>query len=76
MTDEPFNIADLEGSEEYEEITSDEVDSVVETLEQLADSVTSENIRFYLEEACQRIYELIYDDEQLDDLDDQLSQAA
>ena len=62
--------ADLETSEEYEEISIDEVDSVLESLEELAKRVTSENIKTYLEEASQQIYELVYEDEEEDEAAD------
>lgn len=48
---------------EYEEISSAEVDRVVESLELLIDSVSSENIRAYLNEAADNVYSLIYDAE-------------
>jgi hypothetical protein len=48
---------------EMEEISSDEVDRVVTALESLMESVESENIRSYLEEASNEIYYLIYEDE-------------
>ena len=48
---------------EYEEITSDEVDRVVEELERLAESVQSENIKSYIEDAINSIFFLVYDDE-------------
>jgi len=70
MSDEHLDDIDLETSEEYEEITSDEVDSVVENLEELADCVSSQNIRAYLDLACQQIYCLVYDEE------DEASDAA
>jgi hypothetical protein len=65
----PFESADPErcgaGADDYEEISSDEVDRVVEALETLAATVESENIRYYLNEATDAIYLLIYgDDEQ------------
>jgi glycerol-3-phosphate dehydrogenase len=41
----------LDENEEFEEITSDEVDRVVEQLEKLIETVSSENIKSYLEEA-------------------------
>ncbi|HEX6987208.1 MAG TPA: hypothetical protein VF170_17650 [Planctomycetaceae bacterium] len=50
--------------EEYEEITSDEVDRVVEALEKLASSVESENIRVILENASNDIWYLVYEDEE------------
>ena len=49
--------------QEYEEITSDEVDRVVEQLEKLMETVSSENIKTYLEEAVNNIFFLLYDDE-------------
>jgi hypothetical protein len=52
-----------EVNEEFEEITSDEVDRVVEQLEKLMETVSSENIRFYLGEAVNNIFFLLYDDE-------------
>lgn len=50
-------------NEEFEEITSDEVDRVVEQLEKLMETVSSENIKSYLEEAVNNIFFLLYDDE-------------
>ena len=50
-------------SEEYEEISSTEVDHVIQSLEALIQSVSSENIRAYLDEAADNIYSLIYDAE-------------
>ena len=58
--------------EEFEEITSDEVDRVIETLEDLAETVESENIRAHLENAVNEIFYLVYDDEDLE-LDDNLA---
>jgi hypothetical protein len=51
------------GPDDYEEISSDEVDRVVEALETLAATVESENIRFHLNEATDAIYLLIYGDD-------------
>jgi hypothetical protein len=51
------------GADDYEEISSDEVDRVVEALETLAATVESENIRFHLNEATDAIYLLIYGDD-------------
>jgi hypothetical protein len=48
-------------SEEYEEISSTEVDRVIQALETLIKGVSSENIRAYLDEAADNIYSLIYD---------------
>jgi len=53
----------MESDDEYEEISSDEVDEVVDQLEVLIESVQSENIRFHLAEAAAQIYRLVYDDE-------------
>jgi hypothetical protein len=53
----------LNEGEEYEEITSDEVDRVVEQLEKLMETVSSENIKSYLEEAVNNIFFLLYEDE-------------
>lgn len=59
--------------ENFEEISSDEVDRVVSNLETLAETVESENIRTYLEEAINNIYYLVYDEE---DLEDDIAEAA
>ncbi len=48
-------------SDEYEEISSAEVDRVIQALEALMQGVSSENIRAYLDEAADNIYSLIYD---------------
>jgi hypothetical protein len=50
--------------DEYEEITSDEVDRVVEELERLMESVQSENIKSYIEEAINDIFFLVYENEE------------
>jgi hypothetical protein len=50
-------------ADEYEEITSDEVDRVVAELENLASTVASENIRVLLENASNDIWYLVYEDE-------------
>lgn len=50
--------------EEYEEISSDEVDRVVAALETLAASVDSENVRAILEAASNDVYYLVYEDEE------------
>ena len=56
--------ADSQGSDdEFEEISSDEVDRVIEALETLMATVESENIRFHLDEASEKIYSLVYDEE-------------
>ncbi len=48
---------------EYEEISSDEVDRVVQALESLIDETASENIRAYLDEAAENIYRLVYEED-------------
>ena len=58
---------------DYEEISSDEVDRVVEALETLMATVDSENIRWYLEDALENVYGLIYSD---DDEQDVQAEAA
>ena len=57
--------------DEYEEISSDEVDHVVESLEKLMETVESENIQAFLEEASANILGLVYDEEELDELQDE-----
>lgn len=57
--------------EEFEEISSDEVDRVVEALEQLMATVESENIQAFLEEASSNILSLVYDEEDLDEIQDE-----
>ncbi|QDT52898.1 hypothetical protein Pan44_09110 [Caulifigura coniformis] len=47
-------------ADEYEEITSEEVDRVITGLEALMGQTKSENIRAYLEEAADQIFELVY----------------
>ena len=53
------NISQSSG-DEYEEITSEEVDRVITGLEALMSQTKSENIRAYLEEAADQIFELVY----------------
>lgn len=65
----------LTNSDEYEEISSEEVDRVVEALDRLMEGVQSENIKHYLEEAASNIYYLVYDEEE-DLADDSFEQAA
>jgi hypothetical protein len=57
------DMADELDGQEYEEITSDEVDRVVEQLEALVDTVQSENIKTYLEDAINSIFFLVYEDD-------------
>lgn len=58
-----MDIAMTDHEEEYEEISSEEVDRVVEALDHLIELVQSENIKHYLEEAASSIYYLVYEDE-------------
>ena len=70
MSDElslnPTNESDAaaEADQDFEEICSDEVDRVVAALESLAASTQSDNISYYIDEAANSIYELIYDAEE------------
>ncbi|QDU40518.1 hypothetical protein Mal4_48760 [Maioricimonas rarisocia] len=57
-----LNPSDLSG-DDFEEISSEEVDRVVEALESLMASVDSENIRAVLEDATNNVYYLVYEDE-------------
>ncbi|MFV0443747.1 MAG: hypothetical protein ACK5Q5_09270 [Planctomycetaceae bacterium] len=56
--------------EEFEEITSEEVDRIVAALDDLMESTDSQNIRALLEEAATNIYCLVYDAEDEDDVAD------
>ena len=62
-----------DGQDEYEEINSEEVDAIVASLERLSETVQSENIRYFLEEAATSIYFLVYSEE---DQEDEYSEAA
>jgi hypothetical protein len=54
--------------DDYEVITSEEVDRVLDGLDQLIAAAQSENIRAYLEEAADNIYSLVYgEDDELDE---------
>lgn len=48
---------------EYEEISGEEVDRVLETLEKLSATVTSETIKSFLEECSTNVYYLAYEDD-------------
>ena len=48
--------------QDFEEISSDEVDRVVDILDNLIESIDSDNIKHYLEEASSNIYYLVYED--------------
>lgn len=57
-------------SEEYEEISSEEVDRVIAALELLGESISSETIKSMIEGVSNEIYYLVYEDE------DGMSEAA
>lgn len=65
----------LATADEFEEISSEEVDRAVEALDRLIAGVQSENIKHYLEEAASNIYYLVYEQE-VDETDDAVDQAA
>ena len=56
--------------EEFEEISSEEVDRVIASLEELIDSVESENIRTQLETASNSVFYLVYDESDLEEDDE------
>ncbi len=61
----------------YEEISSDEVDRVISSLEDIAESIDSENIRGHIEDAINAIFYLVYDESDEQGLEDEgLSAAA
>lgn len=60
--------------DEYEEISSEEVDRVVEALDRLIEGAQSENVKHILEEAASSIYYLVYEDE--GDQSEEIEQAA
>jgi hypothetical protein len=62
----------LTQTDEFEEISSEEVDRVVEALDRLIAGVQSENIKHYLEEAASNIYYLVYEEE----VDEAIDKAA
>lgn len=70
-----INLTGVGETEEYEEISSEEVDRVVEALDHLIEVIQSENIKHYLEEAASSIYYLVYEDESESDHTN-LDQAA
>jgi hypothetical protein len=69
MADEQLDDQANDGLE-YEEITSDEVDRVVEQLERLSETVKSENIKSYIEDAINSIFFLVYEEDELLKKDD------
>lgn len=65
----------LTPTDDFEEISSEEVDRVVEALDLLIAGVQSENIKHYLEEAASNIYYLVYEEE-IDETEDGIEKAA
>jgi hypothetical protein len=63
MADEQLDDQANDGLE-YEEITSDEVDRIVEQLERLSETVKSENIKSYIEDAINSIFFLVYEEDE------------
>jgi len=55
---------DVAGEDEFEEISGEEVDRVVESLEDLIESVESENIKAFLDDALHNIYYLVHDEDE------------
>ncbi|QDT63384.1 hypothetical protein [Calycomorphotria hydatis] len=53
----------MNDGDDFEEIRSEEVDTVVAALERIIESTESENIRTILEDASNEIYYLVYEDE-------------
>jgi hypothetical protein len=74
--DDSDEILAEDGEDEYEEITSDEVDRVVAALENLMDTVESENILTYLEYAANEVFYLVYTDDDLEDPEGTEADAA
>ena len=65
----------LTTTDDFEEISSEEVDRVVEALDRLIAGVQSENIKHYLEEAASNIYYLVYEEE-VDEGHESIDKAA
>jgi len=65
-------VATSDANDEFEEISSDEVDRVVEALEGILATVDSENIQSHLEEAVNHIFALVYDEEDLEAVEDEV----
>lgn len=62
---------DLSAEDEFEEISSDEVDRVCAVLDDLIETVQSENIQAFLEECSNNIFALVYEDEDFDHTHDE-----
>ena len=63
--------ADTTADEEFEEISSDEVDRIVAVLDELIETVQSENIQAILEDASNGIFSLVYDENDLEEMQDE-----
>ncbi|MCA9073633.1 MAG: hypothetical protein KDA93_01270 [Planctomycetaceae bacterium] len=68
--------SDAAGDEEFEEISSDEVDRVVEAIDELIATIQSENIQAILEDASNSIFALVYDEEDLEAMEDEIQDEA
>lgn len=71
----PDSLGDQD-SDEFEEISSEEVDRVCAALDELMDSIDSENIQAFLEEASNNIFSLVYDESDFDDLEEDAHDEA
>lgn len=76
MSEELMPESSEQWEEEYEEISGEEVESVLQALDALMEKVESENIRACLEEASNAIFYLVYEDEDLDDGPQDSAEAA
>lgn len=81
--EEAYEYEDEELEGDVEEISSDDVDTVVSSLNALNEDIASENIRSIIENAIDEILHLVYTDDELvgaddieDDDDNVLSEAA
>ena len=63
--------AEASAEDDFEEISSDEVDRVVAVLDDLIETVQSENIQALLEDASNSIFSLVYDEEDLEGVHDE-----
>ena len=75
MADEQRNLNSADDSE-YEEIAYEEVDRVCAALEELRDTVESQNIQAYLDDAINNIYGLVYEEGAEDEEQSILPDAA
>lgn len=66
MSDEQLSQNPADDSE-YEDISYEEVDRVCAALEELRETVESQNIKAYLDEAINSVYYLVYEEAEDDD---------